>query len=80
MAARPVPGPPPSRPSPLRLAAQRGATMPAGVTMPVAAGTPPPDPQCSMDYWSHRCPAGCGTWVPNHRLACARHAHRTVTA
>lgn len=64
----PVPTPPPSS-SPLRLAAMRRHE-----PEPVWAPAGPLDPQCSVSYWNHPCPAPlCTTWVPNHRAACARH-------
>lgn len=35
---------------------------------------PVPDPQLSIHYWNHGCPAqGCRAWVPNHRRGCAHH-------
>jgi hypothetical protein len=64
----PVPTPPP-RTSPLRLAAMR-RTEPEPVWAPASTI----DPQCSVGYWNHVCPAAlCSTWVPNHRATCAQH-------
>lgn len=32
------------------------------------------DPQLTILYWNHACPAvGCMAWVPNHRRGCTHH-------